>query len=275
MMRPLLLAEPRIVLRIALSVMLFLALLIGAKAVPAGPFVTTPGPQTVFAQQPGARLPLQTVYTDDSGKTVALADFFGKQAVVLVLGYYRCPNLCTTLMDGVLESLGATGLPGQAFRVLGVSIDASETADIAARKKATYEPLLVRAGARLNLLTGRQDQITVLIRSVGFETAFDPALKQFSHPAGFLIATPDGRISRYFSGVRFDPREVRLALVEASAGDIGSASDRLWLLCSHFDPATGRYSMAAMAVVRAVCLLVLAALAAWVWRRLARQGESP
>jgi protein SCO1/2 len=106
-----------------------------------------------------------------------------------------------------------------------------------------------------------------LARAAGFHYIRDAATEQIAHPAGFLIATPAGRISHYFTGVRFEPRDLRLALVEASAGSIGTPTDRLALLCSHFDPATGRYSVAVMTLARVVCLLVLAALAAWIWRR--------
>ncbi len=110
---------------------------------------------------------------------------------------------------------------------------------------------------------------------MGFSYAYDDALRQYVHPAGFLVATPEGRIARYFMGVRFEPRDVRLALVEASAGRIGSPTDRLLLLCSHFDPATGRYSGAAMTLVRAASLIVLALLAGWIWRHRAQRGRRP
>ena len=195
-----------------------------------------------------------------------LGAFFGKQPVVLVLGYYHCPNLCSTLMDGVLESLSKVGLPPSAYRVLGVSIDPSENADIAARKKASYTPLIAHAGGELHLLTGAQPQIDTLAHSAGFQYAYDADTRQYTHPAGFLIATPHGRISHYFMGVRFDPRDVRLALVDASSGRIGSAADRLLLLCSHYDPVTGRYSSIAMTLVRTISLTVLAALIIWIWR---------
>jgi protein SCO1/2 len=225
-----------------------------------------PQQQLEYTQRLDAQLPLSDTFTDDNGQAARLGAFFGERPVVLVLGYYHCPNLCSTLMDGVLESLAGLRLPAHAYRVLGVSIDPSEDARIAARKKASYEPMLAHAGGDLHLLTGAKPQIDSLTTSAGFEYAYDRDTQQYAHPAGFLIATPEGRISHYFMGVRFDPRDVRLALVDASSGRIGSPVDRLLLLCSHYDPATGRYSTSAMALVRAACLAVLAALAIWIWR---------
>ncbi|RZI44020.1 SCO family protein [Herbaspirillum sp. HC18] len=223
--------------------------------------------QAEYQQQLDAQLLLSAMFTDDNGRVVRLGAYFDQRPVVLVLGYYHCPNLCSTLMDGVLESLTATGLPRRAYRVVAVSIDPSEDAALAARKKASYAPLIERAGGELHLLTGSKPQIDALARSVGLRYAYDEAARQYTHPAGFLVATPAGRISHYFMGVRFDPLDLRLALVGASSGRIGSPADRLLLLCSSADPSTGRYNMAVMTLVRAVCAAVLAALGIWMWRR--------
>ncbi|HJV83893.1 MAG TPA: SCO family protein [Noviherbaspirillum sp.] len=248
------------------------ALLLPASVALAGPMAAPAPPQTEYVQLLDAQLPLSGAFNNDDGSPVRLGAFFGRKPVVLVLGYYHCPNLCSTLMDGVLEGLADVRLPPRAYRVVGVSIDPSENADIAARKKASYEPLVERAGGDLHLLTGMQPQIDALAQSAGFHYAYDASLRQYVHPAGFLIATPEGRISHYFMGVRFDPRDLRLALVDASSGRIGSPVDRLLLLCSHYDPATGRYSTEAMNVVRAACIAVLAALGAWMWRARRRRA---
>jgi protein SCO1 len=226
--------------------------------------ISTP-PQTEFLQNLNAQLPLQTIFTNDRGNTVHLADYFGQRPVVLVLGYYHCPNLCSTLMDGVLQSLAAVNLPRSAYRFLAVSIDPTETVELAARKKVSYMPMLGRRGGDVDLLTGDQRDIARLASVAGFQYRYDASLRQYMHPAGFLVATGEGRISHYFMGVRFDPKDVRLALIDASAGRIGSPVDRLLLLCSHYDPATGRYSIAVMTWVRIVCLSVLILIIGWIW----------
>ncbi|MEM5290535.1 SCO family protein [Paraburkholderia sabiae] len=229
--------------------------------------LAVPAPaQTRYVQRLNATLPLSSTFTDDKGRPTRLGAYFGKRPVVLVLGYFHCPNLCSTLMDGVLESLAAVDLPPQSYRVLGVSIDPSETPEQAARKKASYAPVLTDKGVQMTLLTGAKPQVETLAHSVGFEYVYDRELQQYMHPAGFLIATPDGRISHYFMGVRFDPRDVRLALIDASSQRIGSPVDQLLLLCSHYDPVTGRYSAQVMTVVRALSVTVLAALVIWLWR---------
>ncbi|SEJ14519.1 SCO family protein [Paraburkholderia diazotrophica] len=225
-----------------------------------------PPEQTRYVQRLNAKLPLSGTFVDDNGRPTRLGEYFGDQPVVLVLGYFHCPNLCSTLMDGVLETLAAAGVPPHAYRVLGVSIDPSETPGLAARKKASYAPLLANTGVQLTLLTGAKPEVDALASSVGFEYVYDGQLQQYVHPAGFIVATPDGRVSHYFMGVRFDPRDVRLALIDASSGSIGSPVDQLLLLCLHYDPVTGRYSPQVIAGVRAVCLMVLAGLVIWLWR---------
>jgi len=246
--------------------LLFCCGLLFAAPLYAQSLASPPPPQTQYLQRLNTQLPLSSAFTDDNGEATNLGAFFGKQPVVLILGYYHCPDLCSTVMDGVLESLSQVGLPPHAYRVLGVSIDPKEDAALAARKKSSYAPLVARAGGDMHLLTGAKPQIDTLAHSIGFQYAYDASTQQYTHPAGFLIATPAGRISHYFMGMQFDPRDVRLALVDASSGRIGSPVDRLLLLCSHYDPVTGRYSMAAMALVRTVCLTVLAALGIWLWR---------
>ncbi|MFP3646211.1 SCO family protein [Paraburkholderia sp. SIMBA_054] len=232
-----------------------------------------PPEQTQYVKRLNTTLPLSSTFIDDNGHPMRLGAYFGGGPVVLVLGYFHCPNLCSTLMDGVLESLAAADLPSHDYRVLGVSIDPSETPELAARKKNSYAPLLANTGVQLTLLTGARRQVETLASSIGFEYVYDPQSQQYVHPAGFIVATHDGRISHYFMGVRFDPRDVRLALIDASSGSIGSPVDQLVLLCSHYDPVTGRYSAQVMAGVRAGSLTVLAALLIWLWRA-SRRGAT-
>ncbi|HJV26912.1 MAG TPA: SCO family protein [Aromatoleum sp.] len=220
-------------------------------------------PGLEFAQQPGAVLPLQQSLMDETGRAVRLGEYFGRVPVVLVLGYFECRNLCSTLLDGVVESLARSDLPAAAYRFVAVSIDPRETAAAARRRTEAFRPLVADA----HFLTGDAEATKRIAASAGFRYAWDEARGEYMHPAGFIVVAPDGRVSRYFSGVRFDPRDVRLALTEASAGRVGAVSDRLLLLCSHYDPATGRYTLAAMAAVRAACLLCALGLAGWVWRR--------
>lgn len=228
-------------------------------------------PLLEFTQRLAAPLPMAAALRDESGRPVRLGDYFGRVPVVLVLGYFECPNLCSTILDGVLEGLGRTELPPSAYRLLAVSIDPREGPTEARRRWAAYRPVL--AGGEVHFLTGAADATGGLAASAGFPYVWDPEYGQYMHPAGFLVAGPGGRISRYFLGVRFAPRDLRLALVEASAGRTGSLQDRLILLCSHFEPRAGRYSLAVMTVVRAVCLVLAAALGLWIWRR--RAGRAP
>jgi protein SCO1/2 len=227
-----------------------------------------------FRQHPGAAMPLVQGLRDQNGHAVGLADYLGKGPVVFILGYYHCPMLCSTLMDAVLESARGVDVP---YEVVAVSIDPSETPDDAARKYAYYSGLMT-AGmqAHLHLLTAAPSTIEALTQAVGFPYTRDPDTGQYFHPAGFVVLTPHGRISRYFLGVGYAPRDIELALVEASDGKVGGLADRLVLLCSHFDPRTGRYNVAAMAMARAAGLGTLAALLAGLFllhRRRARQGR--
>lgn len=246
----------------------FLAGTAAAAASPlASPLVLPPAPSASVTQRIDEQLPLSLVFADDTGARIALAELFRHGPVLMMLGYYRCPNLCSTLMEEVLHSLAGVQLPPGAYRIVAVSIDPHETPEIAAQKRLAYMPMLGERAQDLALLTGSPDVIARLAQAAGFSYRHDARTDQYAHPAAFLIATPEGKISRYFMGVDFHPRDLRLALTEASGGRIGSASDRLALLCSHYDPATGRYSVAVMRIVRVVCIAVLALLLIWLWRR--------
>jgi protein SCO1/2 len=224
---------------------------------------STPPPQV--EQRIGETLPLRTPLVDESGSAVTLGKYFHRAPVVLVFGYYRCPTLCTTLMEGVLTGLAASGLDPKTYRILGVSIDPRERAADARAKARTYRQTY--ANLRIDLLTGDERDTRALAQSAGVSYTYDARYAQYSHPLGFIVVAPDGRISRYFPGVAFDPREARLALIDASESRIGSWSDRIFLRCAHYDPATGRYSLAVMSMVRAACALIAVALLAWMWRR--------
>jgi protein SCO1/2 len=243
-------------------------------------------PRAGIEQHLAAQLPLGLVLSDAQGRRVRLGDYFhAGRPVVLVLGYYTCPNLCGVLMHGTLEALQANGLPSTSYEVVGVSIDPLDTPATAAARARVYADYAAflhtshpgtAAPATPQLLIGQAASIAALVQRVGFvyqrndvEDVEDPAARapsRFAHAAGIVVATPTGRISRYLMGVRFEPQPLRLALVEASSGHIGTLADRIALLCAHFDPTRGRYSMDVMNALRVIGILLVLALAGFAWR---------
>ena len=215
-------------------------------------------------QQTGVLLPLEVSVRDEGGGESPLSRYFGRTPLVLVFGYYRCPTLCTTTMEGALLAVSAARLPADAYQVIGVSIDPRETAADAGRKAALYRT--AHDDVPLHLLTMGAAESAALARAAGFRYTYESRFDQYAHPLGLIVVTPEGRISRYFPGVQFEPREVRLALIEASDERIGSFSDRIFLRCAHYDPAAGRYSVPVMSFVRAGSLLIAGVLGLWMWR---------
>ncbi len=228
-----------------------------------GPLTPTPAPPAAgFAQHPGAALPLSAQFIDSNGRTLMLADELGHDGrpTLLMLGWHRCPQLC--------------GLASSATRLLLVSVDPAETsADAAARLAPDrgYADMLMGASPEarpsIERLVGAPASIRALADSVGFRWTPADAHARLAHPAGLIVVTPDGRVSRYLLGVRFDPAELRTAVDNAAGGRIGTASDRLALLCAHFDPRAGLHSDAVLLGARATGLATLALLAAFAWRR--------
>ena len=230
-------------------------------------FAQTPAPLE-FSQNLDAPLPLSIVLRDQTGRAAPLGDWFGEESrrpVVLVPGYFSCPNLCSTLFDGVIESLARMGLAAKAYRLLAFSIDPREGVAEARARQAAFAPLL--AGSDAHFLTGDAGTTRRLATAIGFPYRWDEATQQYQHPAGFVVVTPDGRVARYFLGVRFAPDELRQSLREAADGRTGSLVDRLVLLCSHYDPQTGKYSLAVMTLRRLVGGLTLAGFLIWILRR--------
>jgi protein SCO1/2 len=205
----------------------------------------------------GSKLPLDLTFTDADGRTARLADSFGERPVILHLVYYQCPMLCKLSSDGLLRALGTLSLkPGQDFSIVTVSFDPREGPEFSARAR---HMAIERTGRRAvdegwQFLTGDAATIDALCKAVGFRYRFDPDTGQFAHASGVFIATPDGTLSRFLSGVEFSPRDLRLALVEASAGRVGSAADQVMLLCYMYDPITGKYGLAIMTALRAAGL---------------------
>jgi protein SCO1 len=207
-----------------------------------------------FDQNIDRQLPLDIPFTDEDGRTVPLGRFFGARPVVLSFVYYECPMLCTTVLNALASSLDVMSLePARDFDVVTISFDARETPALAAAKKAGYLQRYKRPGAARgwHFLTGTQASIDAATRAAGFRFVWDEGLKQFAHPTGIVVVTPQGRIARYLFGLDYGPRDLRLALVDASAGKVGSPVDAFLLYCYHYDPMTGRYGIAIMRVLRA------------------------
>lgn len=226
-----------------------------------------------FDQKLDAQVPAGLAFTDDLGNAVTLGQYFGKRPLVLALVYFECPMLCSQVLTGLVSSLGVLSLnPGQDFDVLAVSFNPREAAGLAAVKKAGYMERFGRPGTErgFHFLTGSETSITQLTEAVGFKYAWDEEIKQYAHAAGIVVLTPDGRVSRYFYGIEYAPRDLRLGLVEAAGGKIGTPVDTLLLYCYHYDPTTGKYGLVAMRTVQAAGILVVAAMVTfWIvmWRR--------
>jgi len=171
-----------------------------------------------FDQQLDQLVPLDTTFRDEAGRTVRLGDYFGKRPVALVFAYYDCPMLCTLVINGLSSALGVLSLnPGSDFEIVTVSFDPRDTPATASAKKAIYLERYKRPGAAdgWHFLTGDQSSIDRLTKAAGFRYAWDKDTKQFAHPTGVVVLTPEGRIARYLFGVEYGPRDLRMALVEA------------------------------------------------------------
>lgn len=210
------------------------------------------------------QIPLDLKFRDESGKEVRLGDYFGKRPVVLALVFYQCPMLCTQILGGMTGSLKTLNFnAGRDFEVVVVSFDPRETPEMAREKREISLTQYARPGTESgwHFLTGDQPSITALTQTVGFRYAYDEQTKQFAHASGIFVATPEGKLSRYFYGVEYAPRDLRLGLVEASNHKIGSAVDQLMLYCYHYDPATGKYGAVVMNIVRLGGVLTLLGMA--------------
>jgi protein SCO1/2 len=234
-----------------------------------------------FDQRLDERVPLDVALRDERGETVQLGDYFGRRPVVLAFVYYDCPMLCTMILSSIASTLGVLTLDaGKDFELVMVSFDPRETPALAARKKAEYLARDDRPGAAAgwHFLTGDADSIDRLTKAAGFRFTWDEETQQFAHPAGIIVLTPDGRLARYLFGLEYGPRDLRLAIVEASEGQIGTAVDAALLYCYHYDPMTGRYGLVVMRILRAAGAATVLALGAFIYvmtrRDRARQPAS-
>lgn len=198
-------------------------------------------------------IPLDVPFRDESGRTVQLGDYFGQRPVVLVFAYYDCPMLCTLVINGLSTALNVLSLePNVDFEIVTVSFNPKDTPATAAAKKAMYLERYKRGGAAggWHFLTGDQASIDRLTKAAGFRYVWDEKTNQFAHPSGVIVLTPQGRLARYLFGIEYGPRDLRFAIVEASAGRVGSAVDAVLLYCYHYDPMTGRYGLVVMRALR-------------------------
>jgi len=225
-------------------------------------------------QKLNAQVPLDAVFRDEHGKNVLLRSFFHGKPVILALAYYECPNLCTLVLNGVLQTAQELKFDaGKEYEIVILSFDSRERPALAAAKKQIYVQRYGRPGTAdaWHFLTGEKNAIAQVAESVGYRFAYDEATRQFAHPSAIMILTPAGKIARYFPGIEYPPRDVRLALLEASQERVGSLADRLFLLCFHYNPATGKYGLLIGHVIQAAGLGTAAALAGYILWMLRRE----
>jgi protein SCO1/2 len=225
-----------------------------------------------------AKLPMDLEFRDEDGLSVTLGSFFdGERPVILTLNYYRCPMLCGLMLNGLVDGLEQMEwTPGQEFEIVTVSINPLETPALAKEKKQNYLKRYGRPSAVTgwHFLTGREPEIDRLAETVGFRFVYDPVEQQYAHAAAIFVCTPDGRVARYLYGIEYPSKRLKLGLLEASEGKIGSTIDRLIMYCYHYDPSSRRYSPVAMNIMRVgggatASILVVALGMFWFreWRR--------
>jgi protein SCO1/2 len=214
-------------------------------------------------QKLNEQVPLDLTFRDESGQTVTLRQYFGKKPVLLTLVYYECPSLCGLVLQGLLKSLRVINYtPGEQFEIVTVSISPTETPELAAAKKANFLKEYGReeAAAGWHWLTGDEKNIRALADAVGFRYVYDPKTKQYAHAAGIMLLTPSGKISRYFYGIEYSPRDLRLGIMDASQGKVGSLVEKVILFCYQYDPTTGKYGLLVVRLIQLgglVTLLIL------------------
>ena len=238
-----------------------------------------------IAQRLNEQLPLSLTFTDDTGKQVQLANYFGTKPAILALVYYQCPMLCSEELNGLTSALQMVSfVPGKDFSVIVISIDPTEGTDLAAAKKRSY---LKRYGhpetaAGWHFMTGTQENIDAITKAVGFGYVKIPGpdgkLTQFAHASAIQIVTPEGKLAQYYMGVEYSPKDLRLGLVEASANRIGSPVDNILTYCYHYDPQTNKHSLIVARVVQMgglITVLLLGGFMLAMFRRDARKDDKP
>ncbi|HEY0872789.1 MAG TPA: SCO family protein [Vicinamibacterales bacterium] len=228
-------------------------------------------------QRLNEQVPLDLEFVDETGQPVKLGQYFGKRPVLLAMVYFECPMLCTQVLNGVTGALKTLNFDvGQEFDVVAVSINPREGPGLAASKKQAYVERYGRPHTAdgWHFLTGREENIRALANAVGFRYEYDEETKQYAHGAGVELLTPKGVIARYFYGIEYAPRDIRLGIIEASEEKIGSPIDSVLLLCYHYDPATGTYGAAVMTMVRIGAVLTMLGFAVFLFVVLRRERSA-
>ena len=229
-------------------------------------------------QQLNAQLPLNLAFRDEHGTATPLADYFGAKPVILVLAYYECPNMCSLVLNALLQSAQDLKFElGKEYQIIVLSIDPHEGPALAAAKKQLYTQRYGRPGAAngWHFLTGDEGSIRSVADAIGFHFVYDPATRQFAHPSVITVLTPVGKVSRYFAGIEYPPKELRLALIEASNNHIGSLTEQLFLLCFHYDPASGKYGLLIKDVIQFAGISTVLVLGCGIALMVRREHPSP
>ncbi len=261
-----------------LSAAALAALLAVPAASLAQPMMPSPAREVGWTQNPGTKLPLDATFKDENGKAVRLGDYFGKRPVLLSLAYYECPMLCGIALEGLARSLrGFTLAPGADFEVVTISFSPTEGPELARGKKTNLVEAYGRKAegeAGWHFLTGDEAQIRRVTEAVGFRYRWDELQKQYAHATGLVVVTPEGVISRYFFGVEYAPKELRLGLSEASEGKVGGVTAQLLLLCYQYNPALGKYTATTMTVLRTSAVALVLGFGAFLAVSLRRERRS-
>lgn len=225
------------------------------------------------------QIPLDLKFKDESGNTVQLSQYFHPgRPVILNLVYYQCPMLCGEVLNGLASAMGVMKFTaGKEYEVITVSIDPRETPELAVAKKKTYMERYNRPGAEdgWHFLTGDQQNIDVLAKTMGFKYRYDAKLNQYIHAAGIALVTPQGKLAQYYYGVEYSPKDLRLGLIEASQDKIGNIVDQLVLYCYHYDPNTGKYGAVVTNLLRVGGAFTMLILGGFIVLMLRRESHEP
>jgi protein SCO1/2 len=232
--------------------------------------------QAGFDQELGAKLPLALHFRDESGRELPLGDYFGRRPVILAPVYFGCPLLCGQVLAGLTRALKPLSLDaGKDFDVIALSINADETPSLALAKKAAYLERYDRPGTERgwHFLTGEQASIMALAKKIGFRYTFNPETRLYTHAAGVVVVTPEGVVSRYFFGIDYPPKELKLELERARAGQVGSPIGKLLLLCYDYDAATGKFTLSILRLLRVLGTATALSLAGFLFVMIRREGK--